>query len=306
MNGFLLIDKSPGMTSFDVVARLRRLTGVRKIGHAGTLDPDATGLLILAIGRATRGLEFLGGWSKDYWCSGRLGASSTTDDAAGELTPTEGVEPLSRERFEQTLSRYRGDIEQVPPAFSAIKIRGERLYKAARRGEKVEAPPRPVTVHTLECVGYEWPDFELTMRVSGGTYVRSLARDVGRDLGQGAYTTAIRRTAIGPHSVDDATPLETLERTAGMAAERLLPIGAMLRHLPSVQVDEAGARRLHNGQFVRVDALAGGAAGDEKVEALLILNDAGEALAIGRAEACADGREWLVKPRKALLPRDGV
>lgn len=215
-DGILLIDKPVGWTSFDVVAKLR---GMRKaqfkaagitptkrqlrVGHAGTLDPFATGLLIILLGDATkRSDEFLK-QDKTYEATIRLGATSNTGDPEGELTPVNDKKP-SREAVEAAISRFIGLITQTPPAFSAIKINGQRAYKLARKGQDVEIPTRQVHIHSLELVEYDYPNLKICTHVSSGTYIRSLAEDIGKALGTGAYCSALRRTVIGDMNITDA------------------------------------------------------------------------------------------------------
>lgn len=207
----LLLDKPDGPTSFGVVARVRRLTGVKKVGHAGTLDPFATGLLLVLVGKATRLQDGYLGADKGYRARLRLGASSDTHDRTGRVD--ESGRPLpSREEIEAALAAFRGEIEQVPPMHSAIKIDGRRLYKAARRGETVERPPRAVRVDRLEILALDGPFLDLDIGCGKGTYVRSLARDLGEVLGCGALVEELRRTASGEHRVEDAIDLAELER----------------------------------------------------------------------------------------------
>jgi tRNA pseudouridine55 synthase len=219
MNGILLVDKPAGWTSFDAVNYVRKLVARAedkkpkqvKVGHAGTLDPFATGLLILLVGKeyTTRAAEF-SKRNKTYEVTMRLGAISSTGDPEGEITPTSDVEP-SEEAAKAALQAFMGDSMQVPPAFSAIKIDGKRAYKLAREGKEVKIEPRKVTVSTIQLLSYAYPDVIFTADVSSGTYIRSLVEDIGKKLGTGAYTTALRRTKIGAFSVEDATPVTSVK-----------------------------------------------------------------------------------------------
>jgi tRNA pseudouridine55 synthase len=222
-SGLLLIDKPAGVTSHDVVARVRRVLGMKKVGHAGTLDPMATGLLILGVGRATRLLRFLADMPKVYEGSGRLGVETNTLDAEGEIT-REAPVAVTEEELKAAMSALTGEIEQGPPAFSAVKVGGERLYVSARRGETVEAPPRKVRVDRFDLIRFEPPRFDFHVQCSGGTYVRSLAADVGHQLGCGAHLAALRRSVIGPFRVEDATSAED--------PGELLPLDHAVAHLP--------------------------------------------------------------------------
>lgn len=208
-DGLLLIDKPGGWTSHDVVAYLRRKLGVKKIGHAGTLDPFATGLLIVGVGReATKRLaEFLK-MDKSYEATVRLGARSDTDDRTGTITPTSPPPVEQREEtIRQTLGRFVGTIEQVPPAYSAKKVAGKKMYELARRGFVVEQKPVTVTIHSIELLDYQWPLARIRVSVSSGTYIRALARDVGESLGVGGYLEELRRTSIGNFKVENAERL---------------------------------------------------------------------------------------------------
>jgi len=221
--GFLLIDKPAGPTSHDVVDRIRRLSGVRRVGHAGTLDPFATGLLVVGVGRgATRLLGTFLGQDKGYEGVMILGAVSDTQDRTGRLTVDERAEPPDESAVRETLERFVGEYPQVPPMFSAKKIRGRKLYELARAGQEVQRRPVPVRIHRLEMVSYDWPRVAFRVRCSSGTYVRTLAHDIGRSLGVGAYLETLRRTAVGRFRVDQATTLEELESSGW--SDRLLPI----------------------------------------------------------------------------------
>lgn len=211
MEGFLLIDKPAGMTSHDVVDRLRRITGIRTIGHAGTLDPFATGLLIMGVGRsATKRLSEMMAEEKEYIATARLGASSDTQDLTGVITETPGAKMPTREEIDAVLPRFTGTIMQTPPMYSAKKRGGKKLYELAREGKEIARAPVAVTVHELEITAYASPDLVFRTRVSKGTYIRTLAHDIGAALGCGAYLTALRRTASGAHRVENAAKLDDL------------------------------------------------------------------------------------------------
>lgn len=213
-DGILLIDKPAGMTSFGVVARIRRILKEQagkkvKVGHTGTLDPFATGLMILVTGKECRNAAQYSKLDKVYEATFRLGQASSTGDPEGEITDVSSREP-SREEVEAALQKFRGEIRQRPPIFSAIKIDGQRAYKLARKGAEVEIPERTVTVHALELLDYRYPDVTIRAHVSSGTYIRSLAEDVGASLGIGAYCIQLRRTKIADRKVDDAMELREL------------------------------------------------------------------------------------------------
>jgi tRNA pseudouridine55 synthase len=249
IDGLVVVDKPSGWTSHDVVARMRRLTGVRRIGHAGTLDPLATGVLPLGIGRGTRVLEYVGDAEKSYIATVRLGITTDTYDADGTATATRDWSGLTVEQVEAGLAGFTGEIEQRPPAFSAIKQGGVPLHRLARAGKEVEPPPRRVTVHAIDNVRVALPDVRFHVRCSKGTYVRSLAHDLGERLGCGAHLTALRRTATGGFTLDQAVTLERWEAALadGSWPVHVLPLDAPLVHHPAVILGEPAARWLVDG-----------------------------------------------------------
>jgi tRNA pseudouridine55 synthase len=239
VNGLLLIDKPSGITSHDAVNRVRRALGVRKVGHAGTLDPSATGLLLMGVGRATRLLRFLGELPKEYEGTGVLGVETTTLDAEGDVVRESPVD-VAENDLHDAMQSFVGDIEQVPPAYSAVKVGGEKLYRAARRGQSVEAPPRHVQVSEFDLTRFALPRFDFRVRCSGGTYVRSLVADVGAGLGSGAHLERLRRTAIGPFTVQEASPPD--EPTP------LLPVERAVEHLPAVTLQDEEVKAAIHGR----------------------------------------------------------
>jgi tRNA pseudouridine55 synthase len=247
-SGLLLIDKPPGITSHDAVSRVRRALGVRKVGHAGTLDPLATGLLVIGVGRATRLLRFLGDFDKRYEGSGVLGVETTTLDATGEVVRRSAV-TISEPQLRAALQSLEGDIDQVPPAFSAVRVGGERLYRAARRGAPLEAPARSVHVEEFGLRAFDPPRFDFVVRCSGGTYVRSLVADAGRALGSGAHLSVLRRTAVGPFDVRQARPPDD--------PGPLLPLERAVEHLGSVTLDEEEARVAGHGSILGPAGVSG-------------------------------------------------
>jgi tRNA pseudouridine55 synthase len=248
-DGFLLIDKPAGITSHDAVDRIRRSLGTRKVGHAGTLDPMATGLLLMGVGRATRLLRFLGDLAKVYEGSGVLGVETTTLDAEGEEVRRSPDVHVTEESLRAAMERFVGDIEQVPPAYSAVKVGGRKLYEAARKGQEVEAPPRSVHIDAFDLLRFQTPRFDFLVRCSAGTYVRSLVADVGRVLGCGAHLVALRRTAIGPYRVEDASPPE--------APGELLAPERAVQHLEAVELTEDEARSASHGSILGPAGIAG-------------------------------------------------
>jgi tRNA pseudouridine55 synthase len=209
-SGLVVVDKPGGITSHDVVARVRRLAGTRKVGHAGTLDPMATGVLVVAVNRATRLLAHLTLTDKRYHATIRLGTTTTTDDAEGALLESRPTDEITEAAVRTALGAFVGEIDQVPSAVSAVKVGGRRAYARVRAGEDVELPPRRVTVHALHVTGLELPDVRLSVHCSSGTYVRAIARDLGEALGVGGHLTALRRTAVGPFTLADARTLDEL------------------------------------------------------------------------------------------------
>jgi tRNA pseudouridine55 synthase len=240
-DGVLLIDKPCGVTSHDVVDAVRRALRTRKVGHAGTLDPMATGLLVLGVGRATRLLRFLGGLVKTYEGTMRLGVETDTLDADGSVTRTAPV-ATSPDAVAAAMASLVGDSMQRPPAFSAVKVGGRKLYDAARAGEPIEAEPRPIRVDAFELLGLHGDDAAFRVVCSGGTYVRVLAADVGASLGCGSHLTRLRRTAVGPLAVDRATPPD--------APGEPLPIATAVAHLPQLRLDELEADAASHGRIL--------------------------------------------------------
>jgi tRNA pseudouridine55 synthase len=248
-SGLLLVDKPAGITSHDAVDRVRRALATRKVGHAGTLDPMATGLLLIGVGRATRLLRFLGELEKRYEGSALLGVETDTLDADGEVIATHDPSSVAEAALREEMARLEGDIEQVPPAYSAVKVGGERLYRAARRGEPVEAPARAVRVAAFELRTFDPPRFDFVVVCSGGTYVRSLVADVGSGLGCGAHLTALRRVAIGSFEVGDGAPPED--------PGPLQPLDAAVRHLPAFILEPEEARVAGHGSILGPAGLDG-------------------------------------------------
>lgn len=248
VEGLLLIDKPSGVTSHDVVDVVRRGLGTRKVGHAGTLDPMATGLLLIGVGRATRLLRFLGALPKTYDGTMRLGIETTTLDADGDVVSETSVD-VTAAQLADAMQALVGDSLQRPPAYSAVKVGGRKLYEAAREGERLEAEPRPVHVAAFDLVSYDAPDATFRVTCSGGTYVRVLAADVGAALSCGAHLVALRRTAIGPYAVDDAVPPD--------GATEPLPLDAAVGHLPRLDLDAAEAVAASHGRPLGPAGLTG-------------------------------------------------
>lgn len=249
-SGVLVIDKPAGITSFDVVYKVRKLTGQRKIGHTGTLDPMATGVLPLLLGKAARAESFLPETGKEYEAGFRLGLETDTEDSTGKIL-AESPRPVSRKELEEALDRFRGEIQQVPPMYSALKKNGKKLYELARQGIVIEREPRPVTIFCLELLSYQEKEREGRLRIccSGGTYIRTLCADLGRYLKAGGVMTSLRRTAACGFSEREAVSLEeaaALQEKEELSA-RIFPTEYLFRELPSVGVTKAQALRFRNG-----------------------------------------------------------
>jgi tRNA pseudouridine55 synthase len=250
--GLVVIDKPAGWTSHSVVGRVRRLAGTRKVGHAGTLDPMATGVLIIGIGKATRLLGYLALADKAYSATIRLGISTVTDDAEGEVMTAVGAEGLKDSDIEAAMARLRGDLLQVPSAVSAIKVDGVRSYARVRAGDQVDLPARPVQVERFisvasrasEVSGVRVLDLDVEVECSTGTYVRALARDLGSALGVGGHLTALQRTRVGPFRVDEAQTLDEVER-----ALRILPLDRVVQDFfPVLTVSEVEVTHVQHGR----------------------------------------------------------
>lgn len=258
MTGIICLDKQEHMTSFSAVARARRITGEKKAGHAGTLDPMATGILPVLFGGATRFIEFLPVHDKGYRARIQLGMTTDTLDTTGTVLTRSGVR-VSKAQVEQALAAFRGDILQVPPMYSALSKNGVRLYELARRGEEVERQARPVTIYRLELTEFDGQTQECTLNVlcSKGTYIRSLADDLGRMLGCGAVMSGLRRTYAAGFSLKDCVTLDTLSELAqqGKLSQCMIPLERVLAAYPSLSVTQAQAVRFANGGALDADRL---------------------------------------------------
>ncbi len=248
LHGFLNIDKPTGMTSHDVVAHIRRAAQQKRVGHAGTLDPAATGVLVVALGNATRLIEYVqDSTSKRYLATVCLGATTTTDDAEGAVLARVAVPPLDRAALDQALEPLRGEIMQVPPMYSALHHQGRRLHELARAGIVVERAARPVTIERLALRDWSAPLLTLDIMCSKGTYIRSLARDLGESLGCGAHLQALRRTAVGAFTIDDAVPLVLLVENPENIMSTLLPPDIAVADWPAVTLGAEAVRQVRNG-----------------------------------------------------------
>ena len=297
-DGIIVVNKPSGPTSHDIVALVRRLTGVRRVGHGGTLDPFAAGVLPVFVGRATRLVEYHMADEKAYRAVVAFGARSTTDDLDGELTPGEGRAP-DRAAAEAGLGAFRGRISQVPPDYSAVRIAGRRAYELARGGEKPPLQPREVTIHQLDLLSWDASDTErptatLEVRCSAGTYIRALARDLGERLGCGAYLVALTRTASGPFRLDGSHPPDAIREaiTTGRVTDVLVPADTGLDGFPALTLEGDDLGALLRGRVVRARLdVAGPGRGDH----YRVRDGTGRLVAIARVEG---GR---LHPEKVFL-----
>ena len=245
MNGIVIVDKPQGWTSQDVTARLRRVYATRRIGHGGTLDPMATGVLPVFVGRATRGVEFFEHAEKTYETLLLLGRTTDTQDVTGATLAEKPVH-LSPADIEKVLPRFRGDILQVPPMYSALKVNGKKLYELARKGQEVERQPRPITVFELTNLGFDGTRLSLRVRCSKGTYIRTLCQDIGEALGCGGCMEALRRVRAGEYGIEDAVPLEQLLESE-TPEQYLRGLDTMFAHCPAVTLTPNQEKRCRNG-----------------------------------------------------------
>jgi tRNA pseudouridine55 synthase len=271
MNGLLVIDKPAGMTSRDVVNRVQRWFPRRtKIGHTGTLDPLATGVLVICIGAATRLANYVQAMGKTYTSRFRLGATSTSDDADGGVTETPNAMPPTREQIETALASFVGMIEQVPPAVSALKLEGQRAHKLARKGEEVKLAARTVRIAAIRVTGYNWPWLDVGVDCGKGTYIRSVARDLGAALGCGGLVQTLRRTRVGPFTAEQGIGLD-----ADTTSVKLLPMTEAVGGFAQLQLTPDEVRRVRQGQRIHIPITGGEVA---------LLNERGELIGIGSAE----------------------
>jgi tRNA pseudouridine55 synthase len=312
-DGILNVNKPAGWTSHDVVAKMRGLLRGCKVGHAGTLDPSATGVLPILVGRATRIAEYLMDWDKEYQAVLRLGASTDTQDATGSILSNRPTDGITEEGIRSVLAQFRGRISQVPPMYSAVKVKGVPLYKAARAGRTVMRHPREVTVHSLEMLGVSGRDVSLLVRCSKGTYVRTLCADIGEALGVGGHLLALERRRAGPLTIERALTIEEIRSRLqlGRLGEDLLTLDAALDGVPSVIVDERAASRVLHGApvtFGSVQPLAESRFDEGPSNQLVRLKDtSGRLLALGQVSAreggagSADDSDRVVKILKVLV-----
>ena len=295
LHGYLVVDKPAGWTSFDVVARARRLLGEKRIGHAGTLDPAATGVLPLAVGMATKTLEFLTDASKTYLADVTFGVETDSHDIEGRVTRTAGTEEVTADAIEAVLARFRGPGEQVPPMHAAIKVGGQKLYDLARRGEEIPRSPRPVNFYGLEMLEWSSPTATLLVDCSKGTYIRALARDLGAALGTGAYLSNLVRLRAGPFHLCQAITIEELTQVElpwawpRVAVHPDIPVQTW----PALILDEDASRQWRQGSPIPTNRSASGP--------IRVYDAAGDWL--GTGDAMPDGSGW--RPRKVVSAEQG-
>lgn len=284
LEGFLVVDKPEGWTSHDVVAWVRRKLKVGKVGHTGTLDPSATGVLVLALGQATKFIPFLDESEKEYIVTLRLGVTTDTDDAEGRVVGTcEVPDGLTKENFEEVCRRFEGDILQRPPAFSAVHYKGRRSYELARMGQSPDLPPRRVRIGRIEVLDFRPPSVRLKVVCSKGTYIRALVRDIGEALGCGAHVEALVRTRSGPFRQEGAVPLDDVPRLASEGTLPLVPVGEALG-LPEVELPSKEARSF----------LHGGRVPGEQEGRVAVYSQEGWFLGVG------EGREGRIRPLRVV------
>ena len=288
MNRILVIDKPRGLTSHDVVARVRRMTRVQKVGHAGTLDPAATGVLVVLVGKATRLAQYIVDLEKRYRGRVVLGVTTDTQDAEGKVESTADVSGITRPQIEEAFAAFEGKTEQIPPMVSALKRDGTPLYVLARRGEVVERAPRPITISELKILSVEMPEVEFEMTCSRGTYVRTVAADIGERLGCGAHLGRLVRTAVGPFHVDDATSLDELAGALADTEGTGYSMYDALSFMPEVRVTEREEEALSTGGAIDIvqERL-----GDHVGSFVRLSADGSELIAVGRRVEAAPGND---------------
>lgn len=285
-DGIVLIDKNEGETSFDVVRRVRKVLKIKKVGHAGTLDPFATGLLIVLLGQGTKLSPYLMSREKKYRATLRLGIETDTQDPTGHVLRKRPVPAFDLETIKEHALGFIGEAEQSPPIFSALRYRGKRAYEFARKGIKPDLKKRKVTIRSLEILSADLPDVTMEVTCSSGTYIRSLATDLGEKLGPGAHLNALRRLSIGPFSLQNALNSEKvgLDRTENVLQDRIIPLREAIPHLKEVQVDDQLAHKIRNGYQPQWEALRGRFPLQEVLEGQIKLVEGGALVAIMKVQ----------------------
>ena len=274
MNGIVIIDKPAGWTSQDVVSKLRGALHTKRIGHGGTLDPMATGVLPVFVGRATRGVEFFEHAEKTYEAVLQLGITTDTEDTSGTVLEEKEVS-VTEADFLAVLPRFRGEIMQIPPMYSALKVNGKKLYELARAGKEVERQPRPVTIHELTLLGMDADGIRLRVRCSKGTYIRTLCKDIGDALGCGGCMAALRRVQAGEYTIAEAVPLQTVVESSD-PEQFLRPVDSMFRNFPAVTLTEKQEQRCRNGNSFTLGIESG---------TYRVYNQSGEFLALSKVDS---------------------
>ena len=291
VSGVLVVDKPVGLTSHDVVQIIRRGTGIRRAGHTGTLDPRASGVLVILVGPAVRLSEYVSASDKRYQATIRLGSSTDTYDSEGAVTSTADISNITEEHFDEILQQFVGEMEQVPPPYSAVKVKGQKAYDMARKGEEVDLEPRTIQVYSLEVLEWAPPEAVIDVYCSSGTYVRSLANDLGKELGTGAHLIGLRRTKSGRFTLRDAVPLRRLQEAfdAGNWYKFLIPAAEALSDWPMIELDADQVELIRHGHRVPADAgSAGWARG---------VSEQGDLVAL--MEVDEENQEW--QPRKVFF-----
>lgn len=294
-HGILNLHKPSGPTSHDCVSRVRRVLGTRRVGHAGTLDPMASGVLVIGVGNGTRSLEYLQGLPKVYRARMILGIETDTEDTTGTLLTEADSSGVTREQLEALLPQFRGELQQTPPMVSALKVRGQKLYELARKGETVHREPRPITIYRLELLDFRpGPRAEADLRVecSAGTYIRTLCRDMGQALGPGGAMGALVREAVGSFTLESAIPVDELAPDTP-----LVPLSEALAHLPALRVEGDAGLRLAQGQFIPAPE-------DTPDGPVRVLSPAGELLAVATVRGHREAR--LLAPEKVFVSTDAA
>lgn len=290
LNGVVNIDKPHGLTSHDVVDAVRKLTSTRQVGHTGTLDPMATGVLILCIGKGTKIAQHLVGLDKEYEAEMVLGITTSTYDATGEKHIVQGAKIPEVNAIEAVLEEFTGEILQAPPPYSAVKVKGKRLYEYARQGLHVSPKPRRVKINFIKLLSYDNPTARFLVSVGSGTYIRSLCHDIGKALGCGAHLTALRRTKVGCFLLKDALPLEKCKAHPELIARNLISLNEALSHLPSVTVCAHAVEKVKNGLLLGPQDLRSADQDISQEVFVRLLSEKGELLGLAKAEIVTTGK----------------
>ncbi|MCP4682662.1 MAG: tRNA pseudouridine(55) synthase TruB [Desulfobacterales bacterium] len=299
-NGILLIDKVEGKTSFDVVRQVKSAlgkSGVRKIGHAGTLDPFATGLLVILLGQGTKLSNFIMSGDKVYLATMRLGLETETLDYTGQIIGTAVVPDLNPEFIQQKTEKFTGLIKQTPPMFSAVKYKGTRAYKLARKGVEMKLKSREVQVHSIKIISVDLPDVTMKIRCSSGTYIRTLAADLGRELGPGAHLKSLRRLASGSFQVDDALNSELISKKqhCSLFRDRVIPLSDALPNMLEIKIGDILSKKIRHGYQPALDEMINNPGFSENKNTRFKLTRSGELVAIVRANKYRRGRRENIK-----------